>query len=165
MSETGLTQPCGETRAKREILRRYLAAWLPILGRRHRGRAFPRLIIYDGFAGRGRYVREEHGEFVPAEAGSPLLIHAAAARAVEDGIASEVTLLCSEANTVNYEHLVEELEQFDDPRVEVRHRQVEFADRAGELADWLATRRPRVPTFVFADPFGFRGVPLDVCAR
>ncbi len=42
--------------AKHEILRRYLGAWLPILGSRH-----PKLVIYDGFAGRGRYRDGEDG--------------------------------------------------------------------------------------------------------
>src|SRR5438445_12315710 len=49
------------TRAKHEILRRYLQAWMPILSQ---GR-FPEMLYIDGFAGPGQY---EGGE-----AGSPII--------------------------------------------------------------------------------------------
>ena len=46
------------TRAKHEILRRYLGAWFPILA----GGGFnPRLVFLDGFAGPGVYSSGEPG--------------------------------------------------------------------------------------------------------
>lgn len=38
------------TRAKHELLEKYLGGWISILGSRHE-----RLLIFDGFAGRGEY--------------------------------------------------------------------------------------------------------------
>src|SRR4051812_20257508 len=49
------------TRAKHEILGRYLRAWTPILA--HGG--FPKMVYIDGFAGPGRYSG--------GEAGSPII--------------------------------------------------------------------------------------------
>jgi three-Cys-motif partner protein len=54
------------TRAKHEILRRYLQAWTPILS--HGG--FPDIIYIDGFAGPGRYSK--------GEGGSPIIVLRAA---------------------------------------------------------------------------------------
>ena len=49
------------TKAKHELLRKYLGGWISILGSRHTS-----LLIFDGFAGRGEYDR--------GEPGSPLII-------------------------------------------------------------------------------------------
>src|SRR5437667_11563413 len=48
------------TRAKHEILRRYLQAWLPIMTNRNE-----HVVIIDGFAG--------PGEYIGGESGSPLI--------------------------------------------------------------------------------------------
>jgi hypothetical protein len=63
--------------AKHEILRRYLGAWLAILGRRRKGSTFrhPRLVLVDGFAGRGRYI--------DGQVGSPAIMFEQAVQAVE----------------------------------------------------------------------------------
>lgn len=139
------------TRAKHEILRRYLDAWYSILG----ASQAEQLLIVDGFAGRGKY----NG----GEAGSPALIHDAAVRAVGRGVAQKITIACSEATPGNYECLkgvVAELPEC--PGVEVRARERTFSDAASPLAEWLAHQKRRVPTFVFVDPFGFTGVPLEL---
>jgi three-Cys-motif partner protein len=44
------------TKAKHEILRRYLSAWFPILGSK-----IPRIVYIDGFCGPGRYLGGEEG--------------------------------------------------------------------------------------------------------
>ena len=49
------------TRAKHEILKRYLQAWIPIIHKKY-GHAF----YFDGFAGPGRYSRGEDGSPVIA---------------------------------------------------------------------------------------------------
>ena len=79
--------------AKHEILRRYLGAWLPILGSRH-----TKPVIYDGFAGRGRYRDGEDG--------SPVLTFKRACEAVEAGRPREVSIRCVEHDRDNYLHLL-----------------------------------------------------------
>jgi three-Cys-motif partner protein len=44
------------TKAKHEILRRYLGAWFPILGSK-----IPKIVYIDGFCGPGRYKGGEEG--------------------------------------------------------------------------------------------------------
>jgi three-Cys-motif partner protein len=139
------------TRAKHEILTRYLDAWYSILGRSHAHR----LVILDGFAGRAAYSK--------GEPGSPALIYEAAVRAVRRGVAKDITILCSEANASNFESLeqvVADLEPWEG--VEIRTQAKEFAVAAAPVAEWLAKKRRRIPAFAFVDPFGFTGVPLDV---
>lgn len=139
------------TRAKHEILGRYLGAWFRILGS---SRA-PRLVILDGFAGRA--------EYTCGESGSPVLIYEAAVRAVGAGVAQQITILCSEANPSNYESLRAVTDQLAPcAGVELRTQQQEFAVAAMPVAQWLAERRGTIPTFAFVDPFGFTGVPLEV---
>ena len=52
------------TRAKHEILKRYLQAWMPILSRGN----FPEIMYIDGFAGPGKYTGGEDGSRVLVEA-------------------------------------------------------------------------------------------------
>src|SRR3954447_7851247 len=78
------------TAAKHEILRRYLGAWLAILGRgRH-----PQLVLIDGFAGRGKYME--------GQSGSPRIMFDRACEVANDGLVEKVLVRCSEANSNNY---------------------------------------------------------------
>jgi three-Cys-motif partner protein len=102
--------------AKHEILRRYLAAWLAILGRKRKGSNFrhPRLVLIDGFAGRGRYVG--------GEPGSPAIMFEQAVQAVQDGLAERVTIRCAEPDETNYGHLQEVCAALTHERVGIEPR-------------------------------------------
>jgi len=100
---------------------------------------------------------------VGGEPGSPVLIYEAAVRAVGDGVAQKISILCSEANASNFASLETVVSQLTACEgVEIRTRQQEFAVAALPVANWLAEQRGMIPTFVFVDPFGFTGVPLQV---
>ena len=47
-------------------------------------------------------------------------------------------------------------------RSQSAQREEEFAAAATRVAQWLADQRGTIPTFVFVDPFGFTGAPLEV---
>lgn len=47
------------TKAKHDILRRYLQAWFAIMGQ-----TYPRIVYIDGFAGPGEYDRGEEGSLI-----------------------------------------------------------------------------------------------------
>lgn len=139
--------------AKHEVLRRYLGAWLAILGRYHK-----KLVIYDGFAGRGRYVGGEDG--------SPVIMFRRAVEAVEAGRAETVSIVCVEANAANYRHLESVLLELQHPRVTISARNDTFDVVANGVADRAATLGGKPPPIFFtADPFGFRGVPLATIKR
>lgn len=145
--------------AKHEILRRYLGAWLPILGT-----TSPTAYVYDGFAGRGRYI--------DGEPGSPLIAHQRAVEAVHNGRPQRAEVRCVEADPRNFAQLAEEIEDVEPhPRVAIRAKRSTFDRAANELADRVQERRARdpgwspPPMLFLADPFGFRGVPLATVER
>ena len=152
------------TGAKHRLLEEYLKGWLSILTRGGQRRVPPvRLLLVDGFAGRGRYVR--------GEAGSPLLLVRVANQFVKWGLEqrnplrAEIHIAFIEHDLRNYEALVGEIDaaQADpDKRPEVILRppiQGEFATAIHSLLD--EAREKQTPMFVFVDPFGFAGIPLS----
>jgi three-Cys-motif partner protein len=139
--------------AKHEVLRRYLGAWLPILGRWH-----DKLVIYDGFAGRGRYVGGENG--------SPVIMFERAAQAADAGRVKQVSVICIEANQANFRHLEAVLDDLRHAHVSVTARNETFDVVANGVADRAATPGVKPPPIFFtADPFGFRGVPFATIER
>jgi three-Cys-motif partner protein len=141
------------TKAKHEILRRYLGAWLAILGRK-----IPRLVYIDGFCGPGKYTGGEDG--------SPLI-------AVKEAIAqpalktSEVTFIFIDHRPDRIEHLKKELSALEMPKTFHVYPIVnEFEGTLTKILDDLEREgRHLAPTFAFVDPFGFKGASFDVIQR
>ncbi len=142
--------------AKHEILSRYLDAWLAILGRPRKDSTFRhrRLVLVDGFAGRGRYIG--------GEAGSPAIMFDRAVRAVEAGYAERVVIRCAEPNESNFKQLQEVCADLKHEAVEILPRQQTFAEIGAAVATWAAKQSPAVPTFVMVDPYGVRGIELSM---
>jgi three-Cys-motif partner protein len=136
-------------RVKHEIQRRYLGAWLAILGH-----STSPLVLFDGFAGRGRYTG--------GEPGSPLLFWQRAVEAVEVERPKEVEIGCVELNGNNFTELTSVIAELSHPRVSIEARKGYFAEEVRRKADELRARSWVPPVFWTADPFGFRGVPLAV---
>jgi three-Cys-motif partner protein len=134
-------------RAKHAIQHTYLGAWLAILGTR-----FSPLILFDGFAGRGRY---EGGED-----GSPLLFFKRATEAVDRGRPKRVQIRCIELDQQNYADLQAAIAGLEHPGVSINARHGEFSKQALASVARLRERRHIPPVFWTADPYGFRGVPL-----
>jgi three-Cys-motif partner protein len=135
------------TAAKHEILSRYVQAWAPILSQGN----FPHLVFVDGFAGPGRYSKGEEG--------SPVI----AVRAVIDQprpIKAKVDFHFIELDEARADHLASEINLLKlPPNVSSKiHGKRAFQDVFPEVWNTYAPRpgRPRPPTFVFIDPFGFK---------
>lgn len=151
------------TKAKHEILRRYLGAWFPILAARGWNR---RVVFLDGFAGPGVY---EHGEpGSPIIALDTLVNHAHFGRLQH----TEFAMLFVEKDEARSESLVEEIDAFWDRQggkpdnVRVVPVNDEFTDAAESLVKTLEEQQERLaPTFAFIDPFGWSGVPLETISR
>lgn len=143
------------TRAKHEILRRYLEAWTPILSLG----GSKQLIYVDGFAGPGRYDGGEEG--------SPL-IALKAALAYRDRIEANVSFLFIERDVERAKMLqavVAEVERPTNFRVKVAGGK-RFEEGFGELLQFYVERgQPLPPTFAFIDPFGWTGVPFPLVKR
>jgi three-Cys-motif partner protein len=136
------------TKAKHDILRRYLEAWFPILNR------YGRIIYIDGFAGPGRYKT--------GEPGSPLIALDVASNHRQD-LSGEVVFWFIEKEKDRYSFLKKEIEELSLPDhfvVEVECG--EFIDKIQPLLDDLGSNDFRLaPTFAFVDPFGFKGIPFS----
>lgn len=141
------------TRAKHEILKRYLQAWFPILSKYNK-----RIVYIDGFCGPGRYKG--------GEPGSPVI-------ALDVALNHHKTLTCELAfwfidhreDRIN--HLKRELQQRTIPAH--FNVSVECGIFQKQLDHLLKTmeqdRATMVPTFAFIDPFGFSGIPFSLIKR
>lgn len=147
------------TKAKHDILTRYLGAWFGIFGRsRHHQRA----IVLDGFAGPGRYDDNEPGS--PVLTLNALLDH----RSFADFGNTEFTFLFNEWNDERFASLQGVLADVKANRapwpktVQVIDRNQNFQELARELLDSIPAGKQLAPTFAFIDPFGYRDVPMSL---
>ena len=139
-------------RAKHEILKRYLQAWIPILSLG----GFPRVLYIDGFAGPGCYSR--------GESGSPVIaLRAALDQQVK--IRATVLFLFVEIKAVRAQVLqavVNDIQLPSNFRVKIAAGQT-FEQAFGDLLRFYAERGKSLPpTFAFIDPFGWAGAPFSV---
>jgi len=142
------------TRAKHEILRRYLHAWAAILGS---GR-FPMILYVDGFAGPGRYSTGEDGS--PVIALNAALAHA-------NRLTSEVRFQFMERNPERAEMLRQVVSGMQLPdNFGVRVTSGSFESDMNEILAWCRGRGQALPpTFAFIDPFGWTGIPFDLIRK
>ena len=141
------------TKAKHEILRRYLGAWFPILNSWN-----GRIIYIDGFAGPGEY---ESGE-----PGSPIIALDVAINH-RKGIGGEVIFWFMDERQDRIEHLRNLATKRTLPknfRLEITHGR--FGKVLDEVLSDLEKRNARIaPTFIFIDPFGFSDAPMHLIHR
>jgi three-Cys-motif partner protein len=142
------------TRAKHEILRRYLQAWTAILTLA----GFREVVYIDGFAGPGRY---SHGED-----GSPVI---ALRAALDHKIppTSRLLFLLIEQDPDRAAVLGEVVGAIERPKnVRVKVAEGSFEEETGRLLNFYAAKRRSLPpTFAFVDPFGWKGTPFRLLAE
>lgn len=143
------------TRAKHEILKRYLQAWMPILSRG----GFPEILYIDGFAGPGVYDQGEDGSPVIALKTAlnykpPLKakLHFLFVEKEED----RAEILSSICNAMELPSNIEVSIEGSTTFEEAFHQHyTRFITKLGKLP----------PTFAFVDPFGWKGVPFEIITR
>ena len=144
------------TAAKHRLLRSYLDAWLPIMGRS----GHPSVLLVDGFAGPGRYAS--------GEPGSPLIFLDAflSHRDRPNWDATEFKFVFVEKEQDRFDHLRSELDQIVLPaNAKVFPVPGEFHVAMKELLDSVPHGFGLPPSFVFIDPFGWTGHGLDLSSR
>lgn len=141
------------TKAKHEILRRYLAAWFPILSTYH-----SRIVYIDGFAGPGRYEQGEDGS--PVIALNVAVNHRKA-------LAGEVVFWFIDEREDRIEHLRQELRTIRVPaHFKVISESGKFHEKFGAVLNSIGAQNAALaPTFAFIDPFGFSGIPFSLIGR
>jgi three-Cys-motif partner protein len=141
------------TAAKHAILRGYMGAWLPKL-------AWARRIVFiDGFAG--------PGEYSGGEPGSPLIAVDVAVTHKADLSGCEIIFAFVEEDPARYEHLTGLLESIQVPdNLSLQHENSEFEAVLTEALNKLdADGHNMAPAFVMVDPFGFKGLSMNLLAR
>ncbi|QDH69643.1 three-Cys-motif partner protein TcmP [Marilutibacter alkalisoli] len=145
------------TLAKHLILRRYLHAWLPIISSRNQ-----KVLFLDGFAGPGIYAGGEEGS--PVIAMKALIEHAH-----RHVIKAKVMFLFIEANKKRSETLASVIEPLKAQLPEGSSASVvhgEYAPLLSQTLEDLATAGKQLaPSLVFIDPFGVKGLTMDLVRR
>jgi three-Cys-motif partner protein len=148
------------TKAKHEILGRYLGAWFAILGSK-----IPRIIYIDGFCGPGKYLGGEDG--------SPII---ALKEALKQPVLrnSKVSFLFIDERADRIDHLKNEIDHLKSetsfltipPNFYVDAKVNEFENTLTTILDDLQKDGHHLaPTFAFVDPFGFKGAPFSLIKR
>ena len=143
------------SRAKHEILKRYMQAWVPILGQS----SFSELVYIDGFAGPGRYSKGEDG--------SPIIALNVALEQ-QARIKPKMTFLFVELRKDRAEMLNKVLEDIQLPqRFSARVAgDTTFEKAVTSFLDSRTRNGSRLPpTFAFVDHFGWSGVPFELVRR
>ncbi len=148
------------TRVKHILLEKYLAAWIPILGKSN-----PRICYFDGFAGRGEYVEPKTRQII---LGSPLLALKIADRRSE--YFGKLICYFIEKDKDNFENLEEVLKREEAniknwQKIEVEKENDEFANVIEGIFDSMEKGHILIPSFFFVDPFGFSGIPFQIITR
>lgn len=145
------------TQIKHLILRKYLEAWLPIMASRN-----GRIHFLDGFAGPGKYEGGEKGS--PLIALDTLIHHPHFRRPLNQ---REVLLTFIEKDKERAEALEAAISEYEMPKwIKISVLSGEFASlMRGVLETFEAERKQLAPTFAFLDPFGFKGIPLDLITQ
>ena len=151
------------TLAKHEILRRYLGAWFPIMSKWN-----SRLIFFDGFAGPGIYQGGEIGSLLIA---LQVLIEHSYFSSFGNG--TEYMFLFCESDSRRLASLRQQLDAYKQrlggswpANVKIQCISDPFDETATGILDYLESKGSQLaPTFAFIDPFGVRGLPMNLLAR
>lgn len=138
------------TKAKHDILQRYLEAWFPILGKHHR-----KLVYIDGFCGPGRYAG--------GEPGSPIIaLNVAAEHRPE--LKGPLLFWFIDERKDRIEQLEQELKRVSLPdNFRIACDCGLFHDTIRPVLQALDQKGVApAPIFAFIDPFGFKGIPFSV---
>ncbi|NQT33667.1 three-Cys-motif partner protein TcmP, partial [bacterium] len=141
------------TKAKHEILRRYLGAWFAILNKYNH-----RIIYLDGFCGPGRYKDGEPGSPVIA---LEVAIHH---RKLLEGELAFWFIDEREDRIANLQHELQkkEIPHHFNVKVECNRFHEKLSSFLDSIDDGIALP---APTFAFIDPFGFSGIPFSLIER
>jgi len=148
------------TKAKHQMLSRYLGGWYPTLSSWN-----GRVVFLDGFAGRGRY--NDGSEGSPLIALRCLLDH----RSFPQMRHREFVFYFTEVDHENAQFLRREIDAFKAARAPWPESVKEYVinERFDVTANAMLghlreQKRNLAPTFAFIDPFGYSGLPMDVLA-
>jgi len=144
------------TRVKHILLGKYLAAWIPILGKWN-----PKICYFDGFAGRG--------EYLDGTLCSPIIALKVADKAAN--YFGKLLCILIEKEEDNYKNLEAVLQREKSNiknwnKIEIIKENDEFSNVIEGIFNHLEKEKSvLIPSFFFVDPFGFSGIPFEVVKK
>lgn len=144
------------TKVKHILLRKYLVAWMSILGSGN-----PKICYFDGFAGRGEYIK--------GILGSPLIALQEADKL--SNYYQKLNCYFIEKDPENFSNLEKVLEREKTQiknlkKIDIIKENDEFANVIDRIFRNLAKEKSiLVPSFFFIDPFGFSGIPFTIIKK
>lgn len=146
------------TRAKHDLLRKYLDAWYPIIT----GGVETKINYIDGFSGPGIYEGGEDGS--PIIALKALLEHPNVRR--RNNVTFNFVFLDEDAERVEtLRERIAVVKAANDPwpaNIKVHAEREQFADAMTDLFGSIGPGKVLAPTFALIDPFGVKGLPMTV---
>lgn len=141
------------TRAKHEILKRYLQAWMVILSQ-----GFPEILYIDGFAG--------PGEYQGGEAGSPIIALDTALE-FKPPLAAKIHFLFVEERIDRADHLRKQVAKRTLPAhfCVIVEGGITFETAFENRYSSYVRSGRLIPTFAFIDPFGWTGAPFSLVRK
>jgi three-Cys-motif partner protein len=142
------------TRAKHEILKRYLQAWMVILSQGQ----FPEILYIDGFAG--------PGEYQGGDPGSPI-IALDTALGSRPPLTAKVHFLFVEEREDRAERLRQQVARRSLPRnfSVIIEGGITFESAFTHRYSSYVRNRRLIPSFAFIDPFGWTGAPFHLVEK
>jgi len=143
------------TKAKHEILHRYLGAWFGIMGPRNK-----KIIYLDGFCGPGCYKN--------GEPGSPIIALKIAHDHYSNDRINKATFIFIDENADRLSCLKEEIRRLGScpSDFDIIVVQNQFEDTLSNVLDEIEKKGSTIaPTFAFIDPFGFKGAPYELIRK
>jgi three-Cys-motif partner protein len=141
------------TKAKHDILRRYLQAWFPILSKYNK-----RIVYIDGFSG--------PGEYKGGEDGSPIIALNVAKDHIID-LKAEIVFWFIEKEEKRCTHLRGLIDTIETPKNFVINVECSTFDESlnSTLEDIEKQGQKLAPTFAFIDTFGISDTPFSVVKK
>jgi three-Cys-motif partner protein len=142
------------TKAKHEILHRYLSKWYPILGKFN-----DRIIYIDGFCGPGKYIGDNDG--------SPIIALKLAMVYFKKTITKNISFLFIDEDKDRLESLKNEISLLNPPQnFSITTILNSFENVMRDIFINLEKKNQHfAPTFAFIDPFGFKGIPFTLIEK
>lgn len=141
------------TKAKHDLLGRYLDAWLPIMSKQNRG-----LVLVDAFAGPGVYT--------DGSPGSPIvMLKSFLEHTYRDKIIADLFYIFIEARQDRCKRLEAEIARLGQLPRNAKCKVVpgRYEEIWSEVVSQARGRGEQLyPTFLFLDPFGYKDVPMEL---
>lgn len=136
------------TKAKLEILSKYLGAWFGILA----NQGYEHVFYIDGFCG--------PGEYLGGEEGSPIVAtrHANCIAQKNPNFKATLIFVDKDPRAIKHLNTLKEINN-QHSNIKIISKEGEFSDEVGNIIKALQ-KNPRSPTFSFIDPFGFGQSPI-----